>query len=482
VRRCRYRRVMPRPHAVRTCLVALPLGYPELSMDGDNVFRHTELVAADAGFTCVRADFSEHGGFVQSSMLERLLIADLVIADLSVESSEVMYMIGVRQGVASRPTVLITAKAHPERESARVPTVVGTSDMMSYVVGDNGLVDTGRDGGFEEALTQRLRRAIDGDLPQGIPLLDATGWASGGRLEHDKTDVFLERIAVTSEVGKRIRSALEMGDHAASIKVLQELERELLESIEDIPDLASGLLGVYVGYRERAAYRHMVDLYPRMPPELRSTPVAREQLALALNRLAEASDHDDSEPSPDELRTAALDSLEALDSPVVTAETLAIQGRIYKGWFHAVAAAGDDAEAQKLLAKAIESYERAVKADLRDYFPGINAITLRLMRGTPKDLEAVAKLVPAVRLAVENAPRANSEEERYWQLATKLELACAAQDWDAAVAYVRSAVQLDVGDWMYETTISNLGMYRRVFGNDAEAVSRLEGLIDLLRR
>jgi len=470
--------------AHQTCFVVLSLartessGGTELRIDVDSLYRRIEGVVVAAGLGRVRADFVEHSGFVEPSMLERLLIADLVIVDQTAANPEVMYMIGVRQGVNSRPTILIRARGR----SGRVSNWPGISDVVPYVVGEDGTVDPAFDTEFEEVLAERLRQAIGGDLSQGVPLLDATGWGLRARLEHDKTDVFLERIAASTEIGGRIRAALGLSDRAASIDELHELERDLVHDPDNIPDLDTGLLGVYLGYRERAAYQHMVDLYPRLPPELKSTPVATEQLALALNRLAEDIDQDPTGVSAQKLRTSALASLDALDSGAVTAETLAIRGRIYKGWFHAATVAGDDVTARDKLAMAIESYERAIRVDMRDYFPGINAITLRLRRGTPGDVDAVARLVPVVRMAVDNAPAARSEQERYWQIATKLELACAVRDWDAAADYVESAARLDVDSWMHETTIDNLGMYRTMFARDAVALAQLDDVVRRLER
>ena len=475
---------MPRPQSVPTCLVVVPERPPESysdsewSSDPDGLFGHIERLVAAEGFICVRADFSERGGFVERSMPERLLIADLVIADVTANDPDVMYIIGVRQGVDLRPTILIGAGEHGRS------TYAGswTTTTVPYVIREDGLFDPSYFAEFEEAVLQRLHQVIDGDTHAGLPLLDATGWAVGGRLEHDKTDVFLERIATTSAIGSRIRTALGLSDRDESINALQALEHELLGTFSEIPELDTGLLGVYLGYRERAAYQHMVDLHPRMPPELQSTPVVREQLALALNRLAETSDLDAFESSAGELRSAALDSLDAVGSRAVTAETLAIRGRIYKGWFHAAVASGDDIEAAHMLDKAIETYEEAVRVDLRDYFPGINAITLRLTRGTPEDVEMVVRLVPVVRMAVENAPEANSEQERYWQIATKLELACAASDWAAAIREIESLVLLDVGHWMHETTIDNLNMYRGLFDQDIDSAEHLDAIVERLER
>jgi hypothetical protein len=468
---------MPLLRSAPTCFAALPTRSAKVAGDADVWANHRDVldqiekavVAADMNF--VRADFSEHDGFLERSMLERLLIADVVIADVTTANPQVMYTIGVRDGGMFRPTILISGRVYPQG----VCSGRGTSDVLSYTIGADVA-------SFEEGLARQLSQAFDGDLPYGVPLLDATGWTMGGSLDHDKTDVFLERIAATSSIGRHIRTALELGERAVSIEALRKLERELLNGDRDIFDRDTGLLGVYIGYRECGAYEHMIDLYPRMPPELRSSPLVREQLAFAFNRLAEANDGDETGLSARQLRTSALASLSAIDSHDVTTETLAIRGRIYKGWFQTAVTAGNDGEAHDMLTRAIESYEQAMKADMRDYFPGINAITLRLTRGLPEDMDATAQLVPVVRMAVENAPLARSDPERYWQVATKLELACASRDWNAAVNHVSTAIRLDVHDWMYTTTIRNLGMYRSIFSRDAAAMAQLEDVIEHLGR
>jgi hypothetical protein len=232
-----------------------------------------------------------------------------------------------------------------------------------------------------------------------------------------------------------------------------------------------------------------------MPPELQATPVAQEQLALALNRLAEASDEGagaaakagdesgerEARVRARQLRSAAIAALENLDASLVTAETWGIRGRIYKGWYDAEKAAGKPVKAAAMLARAIETYENGVKADMRDYYPGVNAVTLRLVRAKPEDLEALQQLVPVVRMAVDNAPPAGSEQERYWQTATKLELASAGQDWEAANDYLVSAIGLDVYDWMHETTIRNLKIHRQAFHGDSAAVAAVDALIQGLQ-
>jgi len=58
-----------------------------------------------AGLTCVRADEELGAGLIDIPMFERLLAADVVIADLSTSNLNAMYELGVRHALAaSRPS------------------------------------------------------------------------------------------------------------------------------------------------------------------------------------------------------------------------------------------------------------------------------------------------------------------------------------------------------------------------------------------
>lgn len=314
------------------------------------------------------------------------------------------------------------------------------------------------------------------------PIMQVTSWAPGGDVQHEKTDVFLDRMAFVGTIGERIRAAIARKVDAAAVKALSAIERELLEDGRDVPQYHSAWLGVYLGYRERKAYDKMVALFPKLPKELRQTAVAREQLALALNRLAERADRRGRRgvKRARELRRQALAELDKMPRKMVTSETCGIRGRIYKGWHDAEAKAGRVGRAQGMLSRAIETYEQGLRLDARDFYPGVNAVTLRLLRGTPRDLAAVARIAPVVRFAVESAPAPKSEEERYWRAATKLELAGADRDWTAADRYLTEALGIDAQDWMFETTVKNLRIQRAAFVRDEEAVERLDEIIECL--
>lgn len=169
-------------------------------------------------------------------------------------------------------------------------------------------------------------------------------------------------------------------DAEASVATLETIADQLLDGSEVVAQLHSALIAIYLGYRRHKAWDAMVRMFPRLPRELQVTAVTQEQLALALNRLAEArdgeahrlrqqGDDDGAKAEADEadvLRSRALDAADMPDE-LVTAETWGIRGRIHKGRYAAELAAGRTLRAEAALAKAIEAYESGVKADMRDY-------------------------------------------------------------------------------------------------------------------
>ncbi|MDH3843990.1 MAG: hypothetical protein OES69_08630, partial [Myxococcales bacterium] len=66
-----------------------------------------EAVKAVPGFSCVRADEIEQSGHIEKLMYERLLGADLVIADLSTSNVNAFYELGVRFALRPRATIVV---------------------------------------------------------------------------------------------------------------------------------------------------------------------------------------------------------------------------------------------------------------------------------------------------------------------------------------------------------------------------------------
>ena len=378
-----------------------------------------------------------------------------------------------RHGASDRPTILIGAQDH----LGELPFDFRPLRVMPYRLGANGEPDGQMGAALEDGLRVRLREALEGRAPVDNPIMHVTGWEPGGRLEQDKTDVFLDRVEFATELGARIEAARRRLDREQALAELREVEQILTDTPHLVTELHSSLLGVYLAYRDRKAYDRMVTMYPALPPELRATPVAIEQYALALNRLAEQTTNPG---EVSDLRSQGLAALDGMDESAVTSETWGIRGRIHKSWYDEAIKGGRDVQARAMLGQAIQAYEAGVRADMRDYYPSVNAVTLRLVRDSPEDVAELAHLVPVVRAAVDYAPPARSDDERYWRTATRLELASAAKDWTAVEEHLTALLGLPHQPYMRETTIKNLRIQQRAYSEDPYALARIEHAISEL--
>ena len=81
------------------------------NFDLDKTYRNIIKPAAEmAGYTCERADEIQHAGVIDVPMYERLLTADLVIADLSTANVNAFFELGVRYALRPKTTIVMAEK------------------------------------------------------------------------------------------------------------------------------------------------------------------------------------------------------------------------------------------------------------------------------------------------------------------------------------------------------------------------------------
>jgi MAP3K TRAFs-binding domain len=464
------------------CFIAMPFGARSadggMSIDFDRIHRFIHDGAEAAGLDAIRADFEPFGGFIHKPMLERLLVAEYVIADLTLANPNVMYEVGVRHGASARATLLLCADPFV----GKLPFDFKPLRMIPYALAGDGSLTDDAGAGLAKVVSERLQQARAGQLPIDNPIMQITAWKPAGSIEHSKTDVFLQRLQFTGKLGERIKGALLINNNDQALAQLAQIESEIIGLPAEVSQVHTALLGVYLGYRERKAYDRMVSLFDRFPRELKQTAVAIEQYALALNRLAEAAAKAGERDEADLFRKHAISALNEIPEASVTSETFGIRGRIFKSWHDTISADDkDDPRAEAMLQRAIDTYQQGFRTDLRDYYPGVNAVTLRLLRGKDEDRVALQTLIPVVRFSVSAAPPPKNSEERYWQTATRLELATADRDWKAAHQHLIELLGIDVAGWFRETTAANLERQQRAFANDASAVTELRKLAAALK-
>ena len=377
----------------------------------------------------VRADEERTGGIIHKPMFERLLLCDFAVADLTTGNPNVFYELGVRHAARPASTLAIFAK------SQQLPFDVSYLRALPYELAPNNAFTTCEAGALQRALSQRLeglRLAAREDSAVDSPLFQLLTDYGPPDIARLKTDVFRERVRYSNERKRALASARGRGDATT----MAEIEGSLgeLDGIE-----IGVIVDLFLSYRAVRAWDRMIALYQRMPSSLQRSTMMREQYALALNRCGQ-------------WREAESVLIKLIEDQGASSETLGILGRVYKDLW--VQAERDGQPALGYLQKAIDAYVRGFRADWRDAYPGINAVTLLDLEGSPASLTERDELLPVVKFAA--SQRLRTAKPDYWDFATLLELAVLASD-EPEVRRLLGLALANVREvWEAETTANNL--------------------------
>jgi hypothetical protein len=424
------------------CYVSIPFGVkPGPSgerIDFDDLYRRAVAPAVErAGLDPRRADTLPTSGVVQKAVYEAVLTAEVMVADISLANPNVLYELGIRHAARHAGTVLIA--------SGPVPFDLQQVRYVNYGVEGETLPEALVDE-FIERLSEAIQTARNGATDSPVHTL-VPGLIVSLPAElpaRSATDSFRARLLDVRRLPRE--------DAIDAIRSMEKrLETVWLRERQLLND-------VLLAYRDVAAWDEIVRLTSALPPELRDDPGIVQQRALALNRRGErdAAEH--------ELR--ALVARTGGDS-----ETFGLIGRIRKDRWN------DTGDALHL-DSAIDAYREGLKRGPDDLYPGINLATLLAMRGDQAAQYELGSLLPQLRDLLHE--RMASGQAGYWDLATSLELAVLAGDFDAARDLLRPAVQRAEASWMTESTAHNLTLLastRAVGQSDA-----LHDIISVLRQ
>lgn len=412
------------------CFVLMPFGEkPDASgsvINFDAVY--SELIApaiAEADMQPLRADEELGGGIIHEPMFERLVVCDFAVADLTTTNANVFYELGVRHAVRPRSTVLLRAG------TSRMPFDVAPLRTIKYELGADGRpdsVDVSRKT-LVQFLTEARKAAVDS------PVFDLLKWLRAPAIDPAVSTAFRDSVLATEAVKEQIASASGQGTAA-----LLDLEASL-GAIDNLD--ARVVLSLFIAYRDVRAFQQIVALADKMAPPLKETVFVQEQLALALNRLGQG-----------QRAERILRAL--LDRRGPSSETLGILGRVYKDRWEEARRAGNQALARALLNSAINEYLKGFETDWRDYYPGINALTLMEWSDPPDPRRD--EIRPVVKYAVQRRIAAGQRD--YWNYATALELAVLGSDQAGASEALGQALAVAPKPFMTETTVRNLQLIR----------------------
>ena len=390
----------------------------------------------EAGFEPFRADEESVSGDILTDMFQELLLADLVIADLSIDNANVFYELGVRHAMRKRGLI------HIQSGRAYLPFDIFNVRTLPYRIDKNGRPDPEYIEKDKQAIIKiahetwassqdRIHSPIF-NLLDGLEEPDRkslrTPLATGYWREYKEWE---ERVTIAQRQ-KRIGDVLLLTEEVSNPLIKEEAIAEAGRALKSL------------GRHELALqqYRQGLKLNPR------NSEFRREE-AFHMARLRRYDE--------------AIVKLERLlqDEPA-NIEAISYLGRIYKEmWADEWINIKDEQERQKKafntsywLKRAIDTYLSGYRLDQNHYYSGINALTLSMLLDNlaqhvagddDPEIEAMRQQMSALKGAVQFnlESQAQKNSGNFWVFLSLGDLAvCTAEDPKAVTRAYQKALTL----------------------------------------
>jgi len=260
------------------CFVLMPFGRKQDGtgrlIDFDTVYQQIISPAVGAaGLEPIRADEEQVGGTIHKPMYERLMLCEFAVADVTGANPNVYYELGIRHAVRPSSTVILFA------EGTSLPFDIALLRGLPYRLDASG--NPANPEGDKQNIMQRLQ-AANQEPHDDSPLFTLIQDMPRIEVDHEKTDLFRDRVTYSREAKQRLAVARKAGADAVG-SVAAEFPNLLNVEAGIVVDL-------FLSFRAVKAWQQMVDLYGRMSRTLQNTRMVQEQLAFALNRLGKSEE------------------------------------------------------------------------------------------------------------------------------------------------------------------------------------------------
>jgi hypothetical protein len=402
-------------------------------------------VLIELGYQAVRAD-CDVGAFIVEEMIQRLAVADLVIADISLGNANVYYEVGVRHAAQERGCVLVAADwAEPVFDLRQMR-------RLQYPLSDGAISQ-------DAALTARqVLLAALGPLAEGRSPVFAAVPGYPGAIDPAKVPAFQDMAdtlwSFDAEVGA-IRAS-SGGDRVRRT-------RQLLASYGDKPVIReAAVLELLRLVRDNLGWPDVAAYIDKLSDRLRRHPLVLEQRLLAQAKQGDP--------------LGAVGALRELIKRLgPTPERQGLLGGRYK---ELMGQSQDKASRERYLELAIEAYEQGMILDLNDYYPASNLPRLYRLRGRPGDER---KAVEAATITVAASQRSITlGMDDPWARQTLLGAAFDTGDVAGAARLLPAIRQDGAASWQLETTLKDLEVSLKL-QRDPEVRTGLSDVLASLR-
>lgn len=427
--------------------VAMPFGIKAADdgrlIDFDRVYGELIRPALEsAGLTVLRADEEQGAGDIRADLFQELLMADLVVADLTLDNPNVWYELGVRHALRARGVILV------QGPRAAQPFDIYTDRKLNYHLLDGAptpktlAADIAALANMAKSTLNAWHGRKTSPVYSLLPNLEEPDWTRlrvGNALEYwENHDEWATRIEVARNAN-RPEDILVLADEAPATPLCVEAHLKAGEALR------------------RMAHFHFAleqcDLALDFAPDNHE---AARQRGVCLQRLGRT----------DEARAVYKKLIEDDEDDIEAWELL---GRLDKEkWVNAWRIEGhtpaqmrsDAAYEDALLRDTILSYSRAFRSSPGHYLSGINAVMMmhvyRDLTGDPRFANEAAIMAGGVAWA---ASCERDDACRFWALANLGGLAIIDGDPAAVGAAFREAIAHADNDWLaLEATYKHLAL------------------------
>ena len=424
--------------------VAMPFGIKQ-GIDFNRIFReYIEPALTEAHFEVFRADEEMRAGNIRTDMFQQLLIADLVVVDLSIDNPNVWYELGVRHALRSRGVIQIVT----QRE--QMPFDVYTDRVIRYHTKD-GVPDPE----FLQQDKVKLAQFATETMAswQGrkvspvyhlLSYLKEPDWKS---LRVGEAQEFWERYERWEE---RIEIARDKGRPGDIMLLADEAPTQALHLNAH---RAAGKALMKMGQFSFALNQYK-DAFAIDPTDLDS----QQQSAILLGRMNR----------PEEARVKIDNLVEKFPD---NAECWSLKGRISKeAWVEIWRKAGNTAAEMRAsatgdvdrLEESIEAYKTGFTKDPSNFYSGINAVGLSYLHEHLTGSDAATKDRKAMEGGVCWVVRCARERDgsSYWARATLADLAVLSAPKKEVERAYKDAVAANTNWFALDSTWQQLAVLR----------------------
>jgi hypothetical protein len=404
-----------------------------------------EPVLTELGYEAVRAD-RDVGALVVSEMIQRLAIADLVVADVTLPNANVYYEVGVRHAAKPRGCVLVSANWGRQLFDVRqMPQL--RFPLPEGSIGEETMVEASK------VLKSKLETLVAGTSP----VFDAVpGYPD--HVDLDRASAFRADVAALSQFNAEVRA----------VKLAPKRERRaaalaVIEHHGSSPAVRDAVVLQMIRLiRDEVGWPAVLDYVLQLPPYLAQHPLIAEQRVLAVAKSGNAA-----------LAAAELEQLIMLQE---TAERRGMLGGRYK---QLMTESTSTSEQLRYLHRAIMNYERGNLLDLNDFYCASNLPRLYRLRARPGDSQRADEAAIVTVQACRRALALGLENE--WTKSTLLGMAFYRGDVVEA-EHLREAV-LEEGPkaWQLSSTLNDLRVDIR-HQSDPQVRHALGAVLDDLER